>query len=495
MIAASVYAHGLAQASLLRYEATQKKHAVRSATVTAEAPRKAREPAYEWLTKSLRTLDALPAMLAGAKHCVGEFLRDKPLPQSDAEAKADAAAMTLLERVVTDADIEKADVAAWATALAKRSAFTVNEHTAIAYILRSDFFTPSASADDASAHTALSTALARSWTNLTGGVPEDVYGRLPKLALRKASREARVYHAASFQPDLELRKPADLAARQAASSLLRDYVPENTDIVVAAAAGLATAFTTIGAPLIGMGVLSYCSLSLSESVFHSFAGHQKAKGLAQWIRGELPADAPFLKRKWHGFLHKLLADSLKRTHVSHGTVHHHLTFDKSFVEMFSSPEQHARVEAFIAKQPKDVADDIREELYGSTLTVKGCLRVLRAIAPQTAALVVAALAMGAPAWTALVPICMALGFPLSMARVHPHQHVDKEKALEDAGPLMKAILQTRWAAWSTRNHELHHHGECNFNLAFAGADALLGTLVQPNLRELFRMRAEGTLHY
>jgi hypothetical protein len=61
--------------------------------------------------------------------------------------------------------------------------------------------------------------------------------------------------------------------------------------------------------------------------------------------------------------------------------------------------------------------------------------------------------------------------------------------------VIRRILHTRWAAWSTRNHELHHEGHCNFNLALPGADVLLGTLVQPNLEDLFRMRDEGAMHF
>jgi hypothetical protein len=38
-------------------------------------------------------------------------------------------------------------------------------------------------------------------------------------------------------------------------------------------------------------------------------------------------------------------------------------------------------------------------------------------------------------------------------------------------------------------------GDANYNLSFPGADALLGTLLQPNLRDLFQMRAQGVLHY
>jgi hypothetical protein len=163
--------------------------------------------------------------------------------------------------------------------------------------------------------------------------------------------------------------------------------------------------------------------------------------------------------------------------------------------MFDSEEQKARVEAFIAKQDPDVAKDITDELNGTTLTLRGCLRVLRAMAPPAAAAVIAALCMGLPAACAIPSVLLVLCPPLSMRTVHPEQHKNEIEQLENVGPILAQILQTRWAAWSNRNHELHHEGDCNYNLAFAGADSLLGTLVQPNLEDLFRMRTEGVRHF
>ncbi|HSI04598.1 MAG TPA: hypothetical protein VLC93_08985, partial [Myxococcota bacterium] len=366
---------------------------------------------------------------------------------------------------------------------------TVLEHTAAAYIARSGMF-----ADEPGIGTTLDATVRRSWRQLTGSDAGDAYGRLPKLVLRRASRQARVYHAASFQPACGLRRPEDLRARQAASSLFRDYVPENSDILVGATALLAMAFTTTGAPLVASALLSYGVFSLSEAVLHRFAGHQDKDGLAHWIKQPIAPGTPWLKRKLHAVLHKVLAEPLERTRVSHGVVHHYLTF-KSFTRMFDCAEHKARVDAFIAKQPPGIAKSIMEELYGSTLSLLGCIRVLRSVAPQTAALVIAGVAFGAPPICALPLALIAICFPLSMARVHPQQHVAKEKADAEAGPLLRRILPTRWAAWSTRSHELHHEGACNYNLAFAGADSLLGTYVQPNLADLFRMDDEGVRYY
>ena len=414
-----------------------------------------------------------PAMAEGALRAVGD----------------DRALAVLRGVVLQGGDAMRAEVGAWARALASRAKLTVLEHTAAAYIVRSGVF-----ADEPELSATLETTVRKSWRRLTGSDAGDAFGRLPKLVLRRASRESRVYHAASFQPACGLRRPEDLEARRRASSLFRDYVPENSDLIVGATALLAMAFTSTGAPLIASALLSYGVFSLSEAILHRFAGHQAKDGLAHWIKQPIAPEKPWLQRKLHAVLHRTLAEPLERTRVSHGVVHHYLTF-KSFTRMFDSAEHKARVDAFIAKQPAGIAKSIIEELYGSTLSFLGCVRVLRSVAPQTAALVIAGAAFGAPLICALPVALTAICFPLSMARVHPRQHVAEKEAKAEASPLMLRILSTRWAAWSTRSHELHHEGACNYNLAFAGADALIGTYVQPNLEDLFRMRDEGVLHY
>lgn len=444
----------------------------------------------KWTHEQIHPLRPLSAMAAGVWHALREVVRDRPLERTAAEVKQDEGALAIMRDIVRAKPGSRAEVVAWAEELGQRSRLTVLEHTALMYVARTKLF-----ADEPEIADAIAASLRKSWLALTGKVPDDLTQRLPKMTLRKASREARVYHAASFQPLGALNRPETLKARMDASIPLRDYVPENSEIIIGSAALLAAALSSTGAWLVGSSILTYGVFSLSEAVLHKFAGHPHTQGLAGWIKKELPEDAPWLQRKWHGLLQRALSDTLERTRISHQVVHHGLTFREAFTRMFSSAEHKARVDAFIAKQDPKVAEDIREELYGSTLSLMGCLRVLRAAAPQIAALVTAGIAFGAPAWCLIPLTACALGLPLSMKKVHPEQHVDKETALAKAGPLLTAILQTRWAAWSTRNHELHHEGECNFNLAFAGADALIGTLVHPNLDDLFRMRDDGTLHY
>ncbi len=451
-----------------------------SMTVGVAWPHEIAAPTAQWTLPQhgnhvRAAVQTSPSMAAGALQALG-----------------DDAALAVLRGIVRpkgDADGMKAEVAAWADALTGKAKLTVLEHTAAAYIVRSGMF-----ADEPEIHAKLDATVRKSWLQLTGSDAGDCYGRLPRLVLRHASRKARVYHAASFQPACGLRRPEDLAARQAASSLLRDYVPEHADIAVAATAMLALAFTTTGAPLIASALTTYGVFALSEAILHRFAGHQYEDGLAHWIKTPIAADAPWLKRKLHAVLHKVLAGPLELTRISHGIVHHHLTF-KTFTKMFDSAEHKARVDAWIAKLPPGVAKSIIEELYGSTLSLLGCVRVLRSVAPQTAALVLAGVAFGAPPICALPLALIALSFPLSMRTVHPLQHVEKDKAAAEAGPVVGRILSTRWAAWSTRSHELHHEGKCNYNLAFAGADSLLGTYVQPNLEDCFRMEDDGVRYY
>ncbi len=441
-------------------------------------PQASAAPAAQWVTQYSEHLRAAvgisPAMATGAL-----------------QALADEQALAVLRGVVLakgKLDGMKPEVIGWAHALAGKTSLTVIEHTAAAYIARSGMF-----ADEPAIGAILDGTVRRSWCRLTGSDAGDAFGRLPRPVLRRASRKARVYHAASFQPACGLRHPEDLRARREASSLLRSYVPENSDIAVATAAMLAMAFTHTGAPLIASGLLTFGVFALSEAILHRFAGHQHPDGFAHWIKNPIPSETPWLKRKLHAALHKVLAQPLERTRVSHGVVHHHLTF-KSFTRMFDSAEHKTRVDAFIAKLPPNIARGITEERYGSTLSLLGCVRVLRSVAPQTAALVLAGVAFGAPPISALPVALIALCFPLSMARVHPQQHVDRDKAQAESGPAVRRILATRWAAWSTRSHELHHEGPCNYNLAFPGADSLLGTYVEPNLEDLFRMD-DARAHY
>lgn len=412
---------------------------------------------------------------------------------SPQRSSGDEGALAVLRALVsTQAKDVRGQVLAWVEAIDQRSQggrapLSVLEHTAVGYVLRSGFFD---AGEDGAIEARLQRSLERSWTHLTGRAPApgETSGRLPKQVLRKASREARLYHAASFIPI------GDREAQRQASSLLRDYVPEDQDLLVLATTLLAGAFSDTAGATIAAAVLSYGVVALTESLLHRHLAHPTGK-VGGWILEGPKAEAGWLERGVHRAIAKFMKPILEGTRHSHEQVHHGLTFRRSFTQMFDSPEHQRQVDDFIRSLGDERAQEIWEEQYGTTLSRRGLLNVMLTVAPQTAALVAAGLFFGAPVWCALPLIAVVALYPFTMKNVHPHLHHDEAQAREAAGPLMKAVLNTRWAAWACRNHWLHHRVDGNYNLSFPGADALLGTLLQPNLRDLFQMRAQGVLHY
>ncbi|CAN0559609.1 unnamed protein product, partial [Laminaria digitata] len=118
----------------------------------------------------------------------------------------------------------------------------------------------------------------------------------------------------------------------------------------------------------------------------------------------------------------------------------------------------------------------------------GLVKIFSTVVPQTAAMIAAGAMFGAPAWCLVPVILLAAAYPLAMGKMHPEWHIKKHEAKEAAGLVKKAILESRWAAHSGRNHWMHHHADGNFNLSIPGADALMGHFLQPNLEDLLKMR-------
>jgi hypothetical protein len=425
------------------------------------------------------------------------FVRGGTTPELGARDADDVALDVLRGAVVTKDAAARAEITAWVEAIDRRVAeggrFTVLEHTAMNYLLTSGFFGGDRGEDDPlqrSARAAVTRGLRASWKNLTGKERSEdgLHERLPKSVLMGASRRARLYHAASFLPT------GDREAQREASALLRDFVPEKQDVLVVAATLVASALSSVACQVTAAAVLSYGVIGLSECFLHAHLAHPRPGTLGGWIlKGPKPG-ASAIERGLHAAAAKLLGDKIAFTDVSHQKVHHHLTFRHSYTEMFASEEEKAKVDRFIASLGDEKAKILLEEVYGSTLTPAGVARVMTSIAPQTAALLAGAVAFGASPWAYVPILLIAAMYPFTMSKVHPFLHNDEEAARASAGPVMRAILDSRWAAWACRNHWLHHQGPVNYNLSFPGADALLGTLLQPNLRDLFQMADEGTLH-
>lgn len=434
-------------------------------------------------------------------------VQDGPGPVSVEDQASDAMALSAMRGAVLGKDAQHKDaVIAWAKRIDDKTRSgqpsTVLEHTALTFLLHSGFFahpedqalSPVALADERKLHgevrQSLQASLSASWKHLTGKArPEDkLLTRLPKSVLRKASREARVYHAAAFIP------VGDLEAQKKASSLLRDFVPENQDFAVLGAALLAGAFNATAGAVIASTLLSHAVFSFTESVLHGNFAHSTGK-VGKWVTKKERKDAGFMERSLHRALNKFVKPKIMVTRRSHEKVHHNMTFKSSFTEMFDSPEHKAKVDAYIKSLPEGEAKDLFQEQYGITLNRSGVLNVLTTSAPQVAAMVAAGIAFGAPPAAYLPLILYSAAYVGSLKDVHPHLHDDKDEALAEAGPLMKTVLESRWAAWACRNHWLHHKVDGNYNVSFPGADALLGVLFQPNLEDLFKMRDDGVLHY
>ncbi len=421
--------------------------------------------------------------------------------RSQASKKRDDAALDVLRGAVMEKNAAALEgIRQWCMQIDARcekgEPFTVLEHTAFAFLLSCDFFDAQTNAaeqpkPDDRVRSTLTRALNASWMHLTGAdqPPKDPLQRLPKKVLARADRRARLYHAASFLPI------GDRDAQLKESSLFRDFVPETQDLFVLGATLLAGAFSSTAGEVIASAVLSYAVIGLSESFQHNHLAHPRPGTLGGWIIRGPKKDASSIEKGVHRVVAKILRKQLEFTRVSHEVVHHGLTFKESYTKMFSSPQVKAKVDAFIDKLDEKDARQIYEELYGSTLNARGLKAIMGSIAPQVAGLLAAGIAFGASPW-AFVPLILIAGvYPFTMKQVHPFLHHNKDQARESAGPIMKKILDSRWAAWACRNHWLHHEVRANYNLSFPGADALLGTLMQPNLEDLFKMADEGTLHY
>ncbi len=450
---------------------------------------------------------------------VRELLRDGPGDLSAAHIEADLAAHNIMRKAVLESHsglhTEVADyVKAIGAKVTDNKALTVHEHTAVSYLLRCGMFDPpepgaelqeskADAAADADIKLTLQGVLAHSWKKFTGKErkQDKLTTRLPKMVLRKASRKDRVYHAASFQKITGKRpSKAELAERRAESSMLRDYVPENQDVVLGIGALLATAFTNAGRWALGGAILQYVMYSVTENVLHEHIAHPKPGTVGKWAQKyKLPEGAGRLHQWVYKAIIKKFAKQVDNTMNAHTGVHHNLTYKESFTQRFDEKRTQEKVDAWIDKRFDDpaVAEKIKgPEDYATKLEEPGMIKIASTIAPQTLAFIATGAMLGAPAWMLVPTLISAALYPIAMGKGHPIYHVPVSEAKEKASAFMKKLRETRYISYSARNHWMHHnYQDANFNLSYPGADALLGQLMQPNLQDLFRMEAEDTLHY
>jgi hypothetical protein len=385
-----------------------------------------------------------------------------------------AEAISAFRNILASRAKAAADVHTWIIQLQERQIggyqLTVLEHTALTYILRSGFL--SHHTDQDTRYQAVVSTLAHSWHHLTGQAIEsrDVTNRLPWRVLRKAGREDRLFHAAAFQAD-------GPKATYRAETLGRDYVPEMLDLAVIAGL-LVAVLTDISGAVLGSALIGYSIASLAEYSMHRWVGHEAGKPILLLVSN----------LGWFG---ERVSAYLKATYWGHFVVHHIRTCNKNYTTQFSKtpPGDQATIDAELDGLG-EAGSYIKRSNYGMTLSHEGVMAGILLTLPLNV-LIAWVFSLNVLSITAL--ITPSFMYVAASKFLHPYLHKDRTQALEQAGPLTRMLLETRYAEWISRAHWVHHKGGGgNFNL-LPGADLLFGDLRKPNLGMILRMRDDCIL--
>lgn len=359
------------------------------------------------------------------------------------------------------------DAAAWCATmqalLAAGRRPSVLEHTTLAFLAR---IGPDAT------QPGLRATLAASWLSLVGQPArgEAAAGRLPHRVLRCASREERLLHAASF-------RSAPPPRGRSMRCILPDYVPEPRDCV--ALGGSTAAVLLLGdAALLAFAALGYLVATLAEYAMHRWAGHEGDRVMRPWLAR--------LGRAGHNGQAFLGA-----VHLGHFVVHHARTSNRHYTAQFGVAPPHDRATVDAELDALGAAGRyVKASDYGMSLSHSGVVSGLVATLPLHLLLVLA-LSPGPAGIVALV--APSLLYVAASKSLHRYLHRTPEHALATAGPVMRWLLRTRYAEWISRCHWIHHKGGGgNYNLV-PGGDLLLRDYRRPDLRMVFRMRADRIL--
>jgi hypothetical protein len=226
----------------------------------------------------------------------------------------------------------------------------------------------------------------------------------------------------------------------------------------------------------GFGVAFYAAASLWESLFHEFVLDITPAHRA-WL---------FRMRRWW--------PSLWTVHVDHNVLHHYRTYRRSYVEMFSRPDEEAYLLAALRRQysPREVRTFIRSR-YGSTFTWDGVL-------PYAVPLWLGFLWLPLlPSWPAALGcvlanlLCSTPYFVFSMW-VHRYMHMRFDQAMRDAPLWLRLILGSPYGVATRISHYVHHQNpRTNYNLQYL-ADRLRGRWRPPSATDWDRMVAIGLVN-
>lgn len=404
-----------------------------------------------------------------------EILPAHPFIEKSSLRQLDDMAIDILEKVVTIKRPQQyeQEVADWATNLRQKqmlggrlTQISVIEHTAVSYILKTGFFDKYAGS--APIKEILTDTLKLSWQHLASKTPEteaELLGRLPVSVLKEASREARMFHAASFQSQ-------SVQAAQKELALGRDYVPRLKDGAISLGI-LSLAFSQTGSELLAATTMGYAISSIAEHALHRYVGHPNGR-----MQG--------LFKKAGAF-----GQAILNIAFSHGKVHHKKTFTKDFFNQFATQAEKDELDRELDDMGK-IGQQIKDVRYGLTVSTDAVVLSLLVTAPVHGALV---WAMGLGPAQAAALFAPTVLFPLASKYLHPFIHDRQEEALAEVGPIGKWFLQTRYVEMMARYHYGHHHegqsGQSggrggNYNLLW-GADWIFGQLRKPTIKQVIRM--------
>lgn len=388
------------------------------------------------------------------------------------DSKAADLAFAALEELAFNREGAKARFSGWFCLIQHQQALgrplSVLEHTALAYSLRSGFLNAK---DDSSLIRNVSQALAGSWREFSGDVPKDLLARLPRKTLRGASHEVRLFHAAAFESSTR-GTGTDTATL---SSLLRDYPGDARDLL-AVMALIAVGLSPTGRQLLAGTALGYVTATVLEYGFHGYLAHapNRVNRFFKKIGGSI--EKAFVELKY-----------------SHAVIHHAKTFREKYNVQFSTLDEKEAVER-LAHARGEAGLDIIDSRFGNSMSLRGLLKGLKVGLPfallltASAHLTARALGLHPSAIFDVTAILVSMINLPATGFFHPYMHMTRKQAQDEASPLMRWFLKTRYTAMMSRLHYGHHRGRGgNHNLVF-GADFLFGTLKKPNVRQMLEMK-------
>ena len=214
--------------------------------------------------------------------------------------------------------------------------------------------------------------------------------------------------------------------------------------------------------------LGYLIVTLCKSFYHRVSGHATHK--LRQLCPKLGSLGHIILDRWY----------------SHYVIHHCTTFKHNYVTQFSSRQEQL---ACTEKLESENNHHIVAQSFGLRV-VDTPIDYFSYMAPTVPFIMVLCCFNPTVEFIlgALVPLAI---MPLMSEFIHPLLHMDYQIAQQQAHPILKPILKTRYFKYLAHHHWLHHrHPKYNFNLMLGG-DWLFGCHRKATTEEITEMKALG----